>query len=504
MAGTRRAQLSPAIALGFASIVAAFIVAGSPSRSELQPIAVGLLTGLGAICLAFETTSSEELRERRHITIGFAFSLYYAVAFGISVLGNPPAVTQIVLLDGLVDVDLTALPLAYLCWFAGYRALGSRAIGNSVFSAFLTERSVASAPATVGLVYGSTVVVRVMLLGGGGFGYLRNAREATESVSSVGQYLSEFGSFGVVLLGVVLVAARGRDAGRAAIYRRMAYWMVPCELFFGLLVGQKSEFLFVVLTIGVIAIATHQIDVRRLAVGGVVALVFIFPFTETYRDIIRPPGTGTQIAASQAPAALFEALGQTAETITTSPLDYVDRAFDLTVGRVREIDRAAVSIQTHDAGRPYTPIAEVFSRAVQTAIPRVVWPDKPIDLYGLEVARDYYEFGPNAISATSLSPVGDAYRHGGLAAVALLMFLLGGLTRSLDLAFDQRRTLYALPLLLAALPLIRSGDLAGILTGAFRYFILLYPVWRLTVRLAPRVAGGAAPSVPIGSRAGRV
>lgn len=504
MRRARRSQLSTTSGIGFAAVIAAIVVAGSPTRSDLQPIAVGVLTGLGAICLAFETTTTEELRERRYITIGFAFSIYYAIAFGISILGNPPAITQLVLVDGLTGVDLTALPLAYLCWLIGYRSIGSHAIGNGVFSAFLTERSTPSAPATIGLIYLTTVIVRVMLLGGGGFGYLRNVQDATESVSSVGQYLAEYGGFGTVLLGVVLIAAFSRDEARSAVFRRMAYWMVPTELLFGVLAAQKSQFLLVVLMIGAVGATLRVIEVRRLAIGCAVAVLFIFPVTEVYRDIIRPPGTGTQIAASDAPGALIEALGDTAQEITTRPVEYVEFAFDLTVGRVREIDRAAVSIQTHDAGRPYTPIAEVFSRAVQTAVPRVVWPDKPIDLYGLEVSRDYYQFGPNAISSSSLSPVGDAYRHGGLPAVALLMFLLGGFSRSLDIAFDQRRTRYALPLLLAALPLIRSGDLAGILTGAFRYFVLLYPVWRLTVRLAARAPRAGASVAQLGRRVDRV
>ena len=184
-----------------------------------------------------------------------------------------------------------------------------------------------------------------------------------------------------------------------------------------------------------------------------------------------------------------KAVTQTASTFAEGPQAYSQLAFDQTAGRFREIDRAAVSIQAHDAGKPYSPYSEVPLRVATGLVPRLLWPEKPLNLYALDVSRTYYALSTNAISASSLSPVGDAYRYGGLAVVAVALALVGAFVRFLDEMLNPKHSIWLAPLLIATVPLIRGGDLAGLLVSAIRYFLILGIFYRFLFVRARRPRG---------------
>ncbi len=230
------------------------------------------------------------------------------------------------------------------------------------------------------------------------------------------------------------VVASGHAAENRVGYRRAYRWMLPIELVLGVLVGQKSEFLIVVVMFALALRAAGRLPTRRLDPRRCGLAVADLP---ARGELSRHPAAGVR------PSALGRG-GACGSRICSRPDrrrfrrgagEYAQYAFDRTVGRFREADRAAVSIQAHDAGKPYSPPSEMAQRVATGVVPRVLWPDKPLDLYALEVSRDYYGLPPSVITATSLSPVGDAYRYGGLLSVALVMALLGGYVRLLDQAF---------------------------------------------------------------------
>ena len=190
--------------------------------------------------------------------------------------------------------------------------------------------------------------------------------------------------------------------------------MFPFELVLGLLVGQKSQFLIVVVMFVLAKQASGAISVSagKLVAVGLVSLLVVFPLVETYRDILRPEA-GRQLSAAEAPGSR-NGVGVTASTFARGPVAYGQYALDRTAGRFREVDRAAVAIRVHDLGRPFAPPSEMGQRMAIGVVPRVLWRDKPVDLYSLEVSREYFGLPSGVISASSLSPVGDAYRYGGV------------------------------------------------------------------------------------------
>ena len=486
--------------VGIVVLVGTF-VAAEAELVEMSAVTLGLLTGLGSACLAVYLWQTRPPEERRFVSLGAVFCTYYAISYGFAVLGQAPQFSERLLPQGLAGVSLSVIPLGLLAWFAGYRFLHLPSVSRGVRRLVLPERTLRPVgPATLVAIYITTVIVRLLLIASGaGYGYLRNAQDATTSASPLLQYAAEFGSFGLVILGLAVVASGHADRDRDG-YRRAYRWMIVPELVLGVLVGQKSEFLIVVVMFALALHAAQKLSARRLVLTAAVALLVIFPLVETYRDILRPEA-GRQLSASEAPAALTTAAGQTVEAFAAGPGAYAEYAFDRTAGRFREIDRAAVSIQAHDTGMPYSPATEMATRVATGVVPRVLWPDKPVDLYALEVSRDYYGLPASVISATSLSPVGDAYRYGGMGMVALVLALLGAYVRLLDEALSAKHSVWLIPLLIAAIPLLRSGDLAGLVVGAFRYYLIIGLLYRFLfvrsvrtmVRRTPR--GRMSPAV---------
>lgn len=480
-ASTGRRQSSDGFlaVLGIILPVAAFANA-EVSLVEMSAVTLCILTGLGAACLAAYLWHGRPPEERRFVSLGAVFCVYYAISYGFAVLGPAPPFSARVLRRGLDSLDLSAVPLGILAWLAGYRFLHLPAVSRAVRRLLLPERATRPVgPATLVAFYATTVIARVVLIGSGsGYGYLQDAQDVTTSASPVIQYAAEYGGFGIVIMGLTIVAS-GHASNNREGYRRAYRWMIGPEFLLGVLVGQKSEFLIVVVmfALAMRAAGRWSLSGGKLVLIAVVSLLVIFPLVGTYRDILRPE-TGRQLSAAEAPEALLTAVSETGAAFTAGPVAYVKYAFDQTVGRFREIDRAAVAIQTHDQGQPFSSPTEIPTRVATGVVPRVLWPGKPLDLYALEVSRDYYGLPRSVISASSLSPVGDAYRYGGIGMVAVVLALLGAYVRLLDEALRAKHSIWLVPLLIAAIPLLRSGDLAGLLVGAIRYYLIIGILYR--------------------------
>ncbi len=453
----------------------------------LSAVTLALLTGVGAGCFAAALWWERPRESWRYVSLGAVFCLYYAISYGFAVLGTAPFFALRLLPSGLDAVDLVALPIGILAWRLGYSVWHVTALTRTARELLVPRTTLRPvSPSTLLAFFITTVMVRLALIQSGvGYGYLRDATEITTSVNSLAQYSVLYGEFGVIIIGLSIVASGHVPDSNG--YRRLYVWMLPVEVVLRLFAGSKSALLLlaVVLVFGLAAAGTLKLSMRRLTVVGLVSLLVIFPLIGTYRTLLNA-STGQKVSVAQTPAVAVEAITQTASTFAEGPQAYGQLAFDKTAGRFREIDRAAVSIQTHDAGRPYSPYGEVPLRVATGLVPRLLWPGKPLNLYALDVSRNYYALSTNAISASSLSPVGDAYRYGGLTVVAIALFLVGAFVRFLDEMLSPRSSIWLVPLLIAAIPLIRGGDLVGLLVGAIRYFLVVGVFYRLLFVRAKR------------------
>ncbi len=457
-------------------LVGGALLAAPAGRSDLEHSLFACLVGCGGAMLAIGISISPTNSGRWGVLLGSFLPAYFGLVYGWTMLGPPTEIATRSLARPLSSVDLTLIPLSLLATVAGYHLAGFQRSAASYSRLLIPSDSVVGPKRLQGL-FVLTVACRLYLLAGQGFGYLQDAEQATQSVGVLSQYISLFGSFGVVIVGIAVVANREDSADRRLQYRPLIIIGTIIEIALGVVAGTKSGFLLVVIMVGVVAVVSGTLKAKRLAVIGLLSALIVFPFNEAYRELLRPADS-SQATTAEAPGLATGAAGRTFEAFHADPSTFVTGSFEAASQRLREVDRAAVAVQTHDSGRlPFQSPKEILERILAMTVPRVVWPNKPIDLYGLEVGRNYY--GSQTISAASLSPAGDAYRYGGLPSVSLAFLLLGMLTRFLDSVFDPRRNPYLVVLLIAAVPMLRKGDLASIVTGSLRNYIFLALILRL-------------------------
>lgn len=465
-------------------------------RNSFEAYAFGVLVGISGASVAFALARWPGNEGRGFFTLGSFFCIYFGIIYGWSTLGSKNQIAARALPGSLEAVELSLIPTALLGWTIGYLLTRPSRVVAPLSRLVIPSDHVRPSQRLL-IVYASTVIVRLYLLRGSGFGFLQNVESKTTSVSISGQYLEAFGSFGVLIVGVALIA--GRTSGIVASkYRTLAWLGLFTELAFGALTGQKSQFLFVVLLLGVVATMHGIVRPNHLAIAALVAIFIIFPINETYRELLRP-AVGEQARASDAPGLLVYAVTSTAGDLVTNPGDALAGSFDSASQRLSEADRAAVSVHAHDTrGLAFESPTDVAVRIAGSLVPRLLWPGKPIDLYGLEVTRNYYGTSERVLSSGSLSPAGDSYRYGGLPSVFVAFILLGILTRLFDQMFDYRRNPYLVVLLVAAIPFLRKGDMASIVAGALRYYLMLAIVMRLVFFVAS-VTSSATETLKTGS-----
>ena len=133
---------------------------------------------------------------------------------------------------------------------------------------------------------------------------------------------------------------------------------------------------------------------------------------------------------------------------------------------------------------PYSSPVDLVTGPLSALIPRALWPGKPILATGYEFGQEYFDLPPTVYSSTTITPIGDLYRHGGWLPVLIGMFLLGCGIRLLDDLLDVRRDPHAVFLVLFLFPSLVMSEQDWItLLAAIPAFILL---WWFTVALAFR------------------
>lgn len=466
--------------VGLAGAIAV-ILADRSGRADVRVAVLAGAVGALGIVAAYTAVSSAEARARRSILFGRMLPAYYSVIFGFS------AVTFLSPRHSSAEVDAQAViavgPLVVLgisAWWLGYRAGSSRhlaAAATGVGSAY--ARPQFSSPIETHRILALYAVASLMRIGSllrGSFGYLEDPSAAIESASVVNQLLS----FGAELapLSLLLLALKIFTSDSSGVTRATFCLMIAVELVAASFSGQKNPFLFVGLAIVLAGIATNRLSWRHVMIWATVGSVIIFPFNEHYRALLRP-APGVRASSTEAVSLFKEAVGQSVEGFA-SPVE-TGHALMTMLERLREIDAFAVAVAAHDSGLPYSSPSEPVTRVLTLSIPRIVWPSKPVDLYSLQITRDYYKRPPQILSSSTLSILGDAYRHGGAFALILGMGTVGLLSRILDMVFDPRRHPVLLMPFVALIPLLRQGDIAGMVVAMVRTCLLMLPVlWFIT------------------------
>jgi hypothetical protein len=250
--------------------------------------------------------------------------------------------------------------------------------------------------------------------------------------------------------------------------------LFAAEVTYGALAGGKGIFVTAVLAIAIpFTTARRQVPKGLLAGSAVVFLGVVIPFSHAYRDIVHTPGNSLTPgqAASAAPGIFHQAVILSPSVIPSS-LDYLAL-------RVQEIDGPAIIVQRTPSQIPYSSPAQLVAAPLVDLIPRALWPGKPVLDAGNEFSQQYYGLGPGTYS--SITPVGDLYRHGGWTPVVVGMLLLGCGIRGLDEVLDARNP-HAAFLVLLIFPVLAEPERDWITMLAVMPSLIL--TWLLVVTFA--------------------
>lgn len=295
----------------------------------------------------------------------------------------------------------------------------------------------------------------------GRFGYVGDASSAVSTATGYGQVLSLFTLCApLAVAAAALQVFRERRPGA----RITLAILFLAELVFGAAAGGKENFV-----IAVLAVVIPRSAVRRrlpktaLAVLTLVFLLVIIPFNQAYRSAVRGGSQTltTQEAISAAPGILRNTvLGHNALAVVPASVNYL-------LQRIREIDSVAIILQRTPGQIAFAPAAELVEAPIAGIVPRALWPGKPILATGYQFSQEYYGLPGTVYTSSSITPVGDLYRHGGLVPVLAGMLVLGAGVRVLDDALDVRTNPHAVVLVLLLLPdLVKSEqDWVTLLAG---------------------------------------
>lgn len=304
------------------------------------------------------------------------------------------------------------------------------------------------------IVYALGLAGRLSQLALGRFGYITQDLDAAISQgSAIGSLASRIEVLAPIGLLLIAYVAFERQTTRS---RTLLALVLLIEVGFGLLSGLRSEVLFSVVGVGLIFFVVRGRIPARWVLGALVAVAVLTPFNDAYREAVRS-AAGTELTGSEAasliPGLMIDVVQSTgAADLATGPVDFVS-------GRLRLIDEVAIVVQRTEEDVPFASPTSSFAVSATVFVPRVIWADKPVYTVGLDYAREFWRQPVSVVSARSPGYLGEAYLHGGLAAVVLLMLGLGGLTATVGRSLAVGAQRKVAPLLVASW--IAFTDLEG-------------------------------------------
>ncbi|WP_164205452.1 hypothetical protein [[Micrococcus luteus] ATCC 49442] len=371
--------------------------------------------------------------------LGPWFLGYAVVAYGLASL------TLVGPLDiSLRVIDKSSFPTAFgvvaigaAAWSVGYATGPSRAIRR----AFLAGRVLVTKGLS-GSIRGRGVLLVLFTLAMGAdvfgivvdgrFGYLGEATNVTAAtVQWYGQPLS-------ILSNLKYVALFGA-AARVYVEKKDSPipFLIPLAsvtLLWGLLEGMKESFVTCLVSIAVpYFIGKGKLKLLPIFMTLVVFVVIVTPAVSALRTDVR--GDRGSMDVNSALAAATERIFSTDTYNGSSDNDSVDSI----ASRVRLVDNVAVIAQRTPSEIPFRSMDELAIAPISALIPRLFWPDKPVQISGYEFFKNYY--GGLSKSSSAITLPGSLYLYGGVSVVVIGMCLCGFLLRGFDDVIRARSSL---------------------------------------------------------------
>ena len=342
---------------------------------------------------------------------------------------------------------LWLIAIGMTCWMIGYiigpgnpaRRCAARAVAalDGRFSGTVRSKF------TPWLMYAVGVAARVATVATTGrFGYVGGVSSAVSTATGYQQFLSAFSLFApLAVSAAALQVYRERVPGT----RITLAVLFLADSSLGRQPGGKENFVITILAV-VIPISVSRRRLPKAAVFGSVLffLIIVIPFNQAYRNAARS-GSAT-LSASQA---MSEAPGIFRQTMTSeSFVTSVPDSLTYLLQRIREIDSPSIILQRTPGQIPFNSPAQLIEAPVLDMVPRALWSGKPILATGYQLSQQYYGLPSTLYTASSITPIGDLYRHGGWIPVIAGMFVFGCGVRLLDDVFDVNASPHAVFLVL--------------------------------------------------------
>jgi hypothetical protein len=397
--------------------------------------------------------------------------LWYCTAFGLATLTwvQPQTGTAAEVSLSSVLRALWLVAVGMTLWVFGYLVGPSRSarrFGNKVITALsLRFAPEVRSPLAPWILYAIATAARIASAATTGlFGYVGDVQSSVTTASSYQQILGDLG-----LCADLAVAAAALQVCRERVpgARVTLTVLFLTDIAFGAASGNKQNFIVTILAVAIpFTVARRRahkglLAFTGLALTGLAFLLIVVPFNHSYRSTARS-ASGT-LSVSQALETTPSILGQTIGSGNAAGVLSSSATSMLT--RIRMIDSPAIIMQRTPAEIGFVSPVQLVTEPITALVPRAVWPGKPIFAPGYEFSQAYYELPATVYTSSSITPVGDLYRHGGWILVIVGMFLFGCWVRIVDDVMDVDGSPQFIFLFLLLFPtlVLQEDDWAGIL-----------------------------------------
>jgi len=360
-----------------------------------------------------------------------------------------------------VNISMAVAVVGVVCLWLGY-------LFSSRFHASLRARAVAAVQQhpehfrlrMAALLLVVSIVAQLYSISTGQFAYLRTNRIQGD-LSGFGQ----LASYAIALVYyVILVTGWFVFSGKTNNLTRYLFGLA-CAVGLGsaLLSGMKSGVVELLVAVTLPYFYARRRIPTRLFVAGFALFVFFYPVNLTYRTIINGGHLNTTSLADTAGAMGTAVVDTWGNNSVADTLTFTGQQAKLRQADVLQDIGLIVRYTPHPF--PYRMGTAYLQLPATILIPRIVWPDKPVDNIGYVVTHDYVGLSAYAAQFTSSAPTifGDLYMNFGIAGVVAGMALLGLLAGLLFSAISPNlsagRLLYYFVVFLILTNL--EGDLNG-------------------------------------------
>ncbi|EHR51804.1 hypothetical protein SacmaDRAFT_3590 [Saccharomonospora marina XMU15] len=423
---------------------------------------LGMVSVIALACAALRLTLVLPLNRRgiARWRLGPWYAVWVMLTFGISTvtwwLPLAGSVT-VVSLSSVVDA-LRLASVGIVLWAVGYLvglprvgyASARRVVGVLLHG---TEPALRGHGAVWALFAIGSVARITSVIASDRLGYVGDASQLVSDSTAHRQILAVLST--LTVFAVMVAAYRAFTTASKGDYAILLI-LALVEVFFGALAGGKQSFVVTALAILIPYGAVRgKVLLRVLLIGTLLFVWVVLPFNNAYREVVRTDSG--RLAPSEAAERAPNVLGDVLRTGEVLPV--ITDSTTTLLGRIRETGNVAIILQKTPEYVPYHSPTEFLYAPFVGAVPRLIWPDKPIFASGYEFYQEYFSTSRDNYSAAAVTPLGDLYRHGGWIPVVIGMFLFGAIFRLFDTLFRPENDPRAMFFMLVFLPVLVKGEM---------------------------------------------